>query len=185
MLQTDDPALHRLSFEDVLRMVEFGVLGPEERVELIDGVLVDMSPTGPEHSSIVSWLNRHLVIGCADSEVRIQDTLLVAGGFLQPDVIVVEPVPRGSLPSTAVLVVEVSVTSLRHDTAKALRYARAGVVEYWLVDVSARAVRVHQEPSPDGYRRVVVHDDRAVLSPPAGAPPVVVADMVGPPEPRA
>jgi Uma2 family endonuclease len=185
MLHTDDPALHRLSVEDVLRMYETGVLTPEERVELIDGVLVDVSPPGADHASIVSWLTRHFVIGCADSEVRIQDHLLVAGGFVLPDLMVVEPVPRGSLPSTATLVVEVAVTTQRHDTAKALRYARAGVDEYWLVDVVARTVRVHEEPSADGYRRVVVHDDRAVLSPPADAPPVAVGDMLGPAAPQA
>jgi Uma2 family endonuclease len=185
MLHTDDRGLHRLSVEDVFRMSETGVLGPEDRVELIDGVLFDVSPAGPEHAAIVSWLNRHLVIGCAGSEVRVRDTLLVAGGFVSPDVIVVEPVPRDRLPSTAVLAVEVSVTSLRRDTAKALRYARAGVGEYWLVDVAARTVTVHQEPTADGYRRVVLHDDRAVVSPPAGAPPVAVEDMLGPPGPRA
>lgn len=180
MLHTDDPALHRLSVEDVFRMHETGVLGREDRVELIDGVLFDVSPAGPEHAAIVSWLTRHLVIGCPDSEVRVQCTLLVAGGFLSPDVIVVEPVPRDRLPSTAALAVEVSVTSLSRDIAKASRYSVAGVGEYWLVDVASRAVRVHQEPSGDGYRRVVVHGDRAVLPPPAGAPPVAVADMLGP-----
>lgn len=164
-------------------MHETGVLGPEERVELIDGVLFDVSPAGPEHAAIVSWLTRHLVIGYPDSEVRVQDTLLVAGGFLSPDIIVVEPVPRDRLPCTAVLAVEVSVTSLRRETAKALRYARAGVGEYWIVDVAAREVRVHQEPSPQGYRRVAVHGDRALLSPPADAPAVDVKEMLGPPGP--
>jgi Uma2 family endonuclease len=185
MLHTGDPALHRLSVEDVFRMYETGVLGPEERVELIDGVLVDVSPPGPDHASAVSWLTRHFVMGCPDAEVRVQDALLVAGGFVLPDIMVVEPVPRGELPSTAVLVVEVSVTTVRHDAAKASRYARAGVGEYWLVDVAARVVRVHQEPSADGYRRVVVHDDRMVLSPPAGAPPVAVGELLGPPPSRA
>lgn len=162
-------------------MFDTGVLGEDERVELIDGVLVDVSPPGPEHSAIVSLLTRHFVIGCTGSEVRVQDMLLVAGGFVLPDLMVVEPLPRDRLPSTAALVVEVSITTLCHDTAKALRYARAGVAEYWLVDAAARAVSVHQEPSADGYRRIVAHDDRAVLSPPAGAPPIAVADMLGPP----
>lgn len=185
MLHIDDPALHRLSVEAVFRMFDTGVLGPEERVELIDGVLVDVSPPDPEHSAIVSWLTRHFVVGCTGSEVRVQDLLLVDGGFVLPDLMVVEQVPRDRLPSTAALVVEVSLTTLGHDSAKTLRYARAGVGEYWIVDVAARAVRVHEEPSTDGYRRVVVHDDRAVLSPPVGAPPVVVGDMLGPPGPWA
>ncbi len=56
MLGTEDPTLHRLSVEDVYRMVDAGILDEDERVELIDGVLVDVSPPGPEHSAIVSWL---------------------------------------------------------------------------------------------------------------------------------
>ena len=166
-------------------MFDTGVLGPEERVELIDGVLVDVSPPGPEHASTVSWLTRHFVVGCPGYEVRVQDLLLVPGGFVLPDLMVVEQLPRNRLPSTAVLVVEVSITTLRHDTAKASRYALAGVGEYWLIDVDRRAITVHQEPSANGYRRVVVHDDRAVLRPPVDAPPVAVEEMLGPPGPPA
>ena len=162
------------------------MLGPEERVELIDGVLVDVSRAGPDHAATVSWLTRQLrdrlrgLRGPRPGHAARRRRLRLA----RPRS-VVEPVPRERPPATAALVVEVSVTTLRHDTAKAPRYACAGVGEYWLVDVAARTVRVHQEPSADGYRRVIVHGDRAVLSPPAGAPPVTVEDMLGPPVPRA
>jgi Uma2 family endonuclease len=180
MPATEDPALHRLSVEDVYRMAEVGVLRKEDRVELIDGVLVDVSRPGPGHSAIVSWLNRHFVVGCPAWDVRVQDVLLVEGGFLSPDLAVVEPLPRDRHPATAALVVEVAVTTLRHDTAKAARYARAGVGEYWIVDVNRRCVVVHFGPGPDGYARTTVHGDEAVLPAPAGAPPVAVADLLGP-----
>ena len=180
MLPTEDPALHRLSVDDVYRMFDAGVLGEEDRVELIDGVLVDVNRPSPEHSTIVSWLTRHFVVGCPDWEVRIQDLLLVEGGFVLPDLMVVEQLGRDRHPTTAALVVEVSITTLRHDTAKARRYARAGVGEYWLVDVGRRAVVVHEHPGPDGYERVTVHHDEAVLPAPAGAPPVALAELLGP-----
>lgn len=179
MRVTEDPALHRLSVEDVNRMAEFGVLRKEDRVELIDGVLVDVSRPGPEHSAIVAWLTRHFVVGCPGWDVRLQDVLLVAGGFLSPDLVVAEPLPRDRHPATAALVVEVSVTTLRHDTAKAPRYARAEVGEYWIVDVERRCVVVHTEPGSDRYTRTTVHGEEAVLRAPAGAPPVAVADLLG------
>ncbi len=180
MLPTEDPALHRLSVEDVYRMVDAGVLREEDRVELIDGVLVDVSPPGPEHSGIVSWLTRHFVLGCPDCDVRVQDVLLVEGGFVLPDLMVVEQRARDRHPTTAALVVEVSITTLRHDTAKARRYARAGVGAYWLVDVVRRSVTVHEAPGADGYARMAVHGDDAVLPAPAGAPPVALRELLGP-----
>src|SRR4051794_17545230 len=170
MLGTEDPALHRLSVEDVYRMVDAGVLREEDRVELIDGVLVDVSPPGPEHSSIVSWLTRHFMLGCPGWDVRVQDLLLVDGGFVLPDLMVVEPLPRDRHPATAALVVEVAVTTLRHDMAKARRFARAGVGEYWFVDVARRCVVVHSGPGPDGYAATTTFTDAAVLPAPAGAP---------------
>lgn len=182
MLQLDDEvAVHRLSLEDVQRMYETGILHPEARVELLDGVLVDMTPPTPEHSSTVEWLARHFIVGCPDAAVRVQDTLLVAGGFVVPDLIVAEPFSRDRLPETALLVVEVAVTSLRHDTRKARRYARAGVGEYWLVDAAARVVRVHRESREDRYAQVAEFRDGASIPAPAGAPPVDVSELLGPP----
>lgn len=179
MLDTELP-LHRLSVEDVFRMAEVGIFAEGTRVELIDGVLVDMISPSPEHSGAVSWLTRHFVGGSTRQEVRVQDLLLVEGGFVLPDLMVIERLARDRHPSTALLVVEVSVSTLRHDTAKATRYARAAVDEYWLVDLPARVVRVHSEVRPDGYLHVDAHRDGAVLAAPGGAADVVVSQLLGP-----
>lgn len=170
---------HTLSMEDVLRMYDVGVLGPEERVELIDGVLVDVSPPRPEHSSCVTWLNRHFAAAVGDLEVRVQDALVVEGGFLLPDLFVVDPIPRDRLPSTAKLVVEVSITFLRHDHGKALRYARAGVDEYWIVEPERRAVTVHREPQGDRYRVSAEYVDGESVPTSVGVPPVSVTELLG------
>lgn len=179
MLATDAP-LRRLTLDDVQRMSEAGILGELERVELIDGVLYDVMAPSPKHSAIVSWLNRHLVLGCPDREVRIQDMLVIEGGFLMPDVMVLEPLDREDYATTAVVVVEVSVTMRRHDTAKAALYARAAVSEYWIVDTPERVVRVHREPRPDGYARVGEHRDGEHLPVAADAPSVPVSELLGP-----
>jgi Uma2 family endonuclease len=64
---------HRLSVDDVYRMVDAGVLQEDDRVELIDGVLVDMSPPGADHSAAVAWLNRQFAGAVGEREVRVQD----------------------------------------------------------------------------------------------------------------
>lgn len=102
---------HRLSFDDVLRMVEAGVLDEHDRLELVDGVLVEMVPIGAEHDGGVDWLTGHFASAGAAWRVRIQSTFLIPGGYLLPDLILVDPLPRTARPTTALLVVEVAQTS--------------------------------------------------------------------------
>jgi Uma2 family endonuclease len=179
MPSTDAP-VHRLSYEDVMRMVEAGVLRDEDRLELIDGVLVDVTPPSAAHSAIVAWLTRHFAGAVGEREVRIQDLLLVEGGFLMPDLMVVDPLPRDRHPATALLVVEVAATTQRHDRWKAGRCAGASVAEYWMVDTAARAVIGHRSPGPNGYEQLAVHGDGDRVETPVGAPPVDVSELLGP-----
>lgn len=174
-----ETAFHRLSVEDVRRMVEVGVLGEEDRVELIDGVLVDVSPPGPAHSATVAWLTRHLVGAVGQREVRVQDLLLVEGGFVMPDLMVIDALPRDRQPSTAELVVEVAVTTQRYDAVKSLRYAGAGVSEYWMVDVPARKVDVYRRPRPTGYGQVTHYQDGDQIAAGVAASPVDVSILLG------
>ena len=171
--------LHRLSVDDVYRMVDAGVLQEEDRVELIDGVLVDVSPPGTEHSGAVAWLTRHFVRASDEREVRVQDVLLIEGGFVLPDLMVIDPMPRDRHPSTAVLVVEVAVTTQRHDVWKAERYARAGVGEYWLVDLPAAAVSVHRKPGDKGYGEIARYGESDRITPLFDAPDVEVRALLG------
>jgi len=137
--------IHRLSVEDVYRMVEAGVLEENERVELVEGVLVDMVPISAEHDGALAWLNRYFArVDAQEWEVRIRSMLLIAGGFLLPDLSLVARMPRSTLPATAHLVIEVAQTSHARDREKASDYAAAGVPEYWIVDLPGRTVHVHR-----------------------------------------
>lgn len=178
-MPTPGTQLHRLTTVDVFRMADAGVFAEEDRVELIDGVLVDMNAPGPEHSSCVSWLTRHFAAAVGDLEVRVQDLLLVEGGFVLPDLFVVDPPARNRHPSSARLVVEVSMTTLRHDLDKARKYAGADVDEYWIVDPERRAVTVQREPQADRYRVSGGYLDGESVPTSVGAPPVSVTELLG------
>ena len=161
-------------------MVEAGILDEDARVELIDGVLVEMSPTGPQHGGAVEWLNEHLVRALHGTyRVRVQDTFLTpGGGFFVPDIFVIEPIPRDRLPDRALLVVEVARTSRAHDELKTATYAAAGVEEYWIVDVDRDEVLVHREPSGATYASVARFAPGDVIEPLLDVPPVDVAALL-------
>src|SRR5204862_5723944 len=145
------------------------------------GVLVEMSPTGSRHEEIVEWLTAHFVPAVGEAlRVRVQATLLTpSGGFFEPDVFVIERMPRGSgLPAKAVLVVEVSNTSLRHDHWKASTYAVAGIPDYWIVDVNRDEVLVHREPRDGVYTSVERFALGASIAPLIDVPPVDVSALL-------
>jgi len=173
--------VHRLTVDDVHRMVAAGVLDEDDRLELVDGVLVEMTPIGAEHDGALAWLNGRLAGAAAGRwEVRVQSTFLTPGGYLLPDLTVVEPHGRAAQPATAALVVEVAQTSQARDAEKAADYARAAVPDYWLVDLPARTVTVHREPAGDGYRAVEVLRDGATVRPLAeGLPALPVTELLG------
>ena len=173
--------VHRLSVDDVFRMVQAGVLDEDDRVELVEGVLVEMVPIGAEHDGAVAWLTRHFGSAASDAwEVRIQSTLLIAGGYLLPDLLLVEPLPRSAQPTSALVVVEVAQTSLVRDREKVRDYAAAGVPDYWIVDLSGRTVEVHRGPLSGVYEEITTYKDgQAVVPLAAGAPVVEVSDLLG------
>ncbi len=144
----------------------------DDRVELLEGVLVAMSPQDPRHADAVRWLSRTL--GRAlPPELDLQVQLPLAAGDTsepEPDLAVVPAGRyRDAHPDEPMLVIEVANTSQALDLgAKAALYARAGVPEYWVVDLPARAVVVHLDPAPAGYGHRTEHRG-GVLAPVAVA----------------
>jgi Uma2 family endonuclease len=172
--------VHRLTVEDVYRMVEAGVLDEHDRVELVQGVLLDMVPVGSEHDGALEWLTEHFVRAAAAWKVRGQSVLLVSSGYLLPDVMLIAPLPRSEQPTTAHLVIEIAQTSHARDLEKARDYAAADVTEYWIVDLPGRSVAVHRHPLAGAYQEVTTFADGAEIQPLlADAPAVDVTALLG------
>jgi Uma2 family endonuclease len=162
MGSTDQAQLsrHRLTVQAYYRMGEAGVLEPDARVELIDGEIIDMSPIGSVHASLVNRLTRMLISAVGDRAiVQIQGPLtLDEHTQLQPDLALLKPRSdyyRDAVPGAAdvLLVVEVADTSLEKDrSVKLPLFAAHGVPEAWLVDVPDRLVGIYREPEGALYR---------------------------------
>jgi len=151
---------HAFTAREYRAMAEAGVLGEDDRVELLGGEVVDMAPIGSRHLACVVALTHLLVEASggrwfvsAQNPVRLserdepQPDLSLLGRRPRPDA----AAPPG--PEDVLLVVEVSDTTLAYDrTVKLPLYARAGIPEAWVVDLAERKVEVHSGPAPGGYR---------------------------------
>jgi len=159
--------------EEYHRMAEAGILGEDERVELIEGEIVQMAPIGPRH------------IGCVINANRLFFTRLGARAVISPQNPVVilprsEPQPDLALlrpravsysrerPASddVLLAVEVADTTVRFDRlVKSRLYARAGIAEFWLCLAADAAVEVYRGPGADGYAGVTLHGRGQIVSP--------------------
>jgi Uma2 family endonuclease len=153
------PTRRRFDVDEYHAMVRAGILMEGDRVELIDGEIVEMHSIGSRHLSCVMRLTRLLVTTLAQhADVSIQGSLrLDRYSEPEPDVVVLRrrdddyaaALPE---PPDTLLVIEVADTSLAYDRdVKLPLYARARVPEVWIVDLDARAVEVHTQPDADGY----------------------------------
>ena len=182
---TTTEATFRWTRERYDRAVEAGVFGPDDRLELIEGQLLAMNPQGSRHAAIVDQAGDVLrgVFG-AGCRVRTQCPL-VAGDDSEPepDLAVVPGRARDYLdahPTSALLVVEVSDDSLRRDRIiKQRLYARHGIPEYWILALPDARLEVYRDPTPDGYRTVLIRRAGETIAPlarPAAA--VAVSDLL-------
>ena len=155
---------YRWTREAFEKLAEVGLIDPDARLELIDGeILQKMSPQSSRHATAVLLVAEALrsVFASPAYTVRVQLPLAL-GPYSEPepDVAVVEGTPRRyreAHPSTAVLVVEVADASLQFDrTRKAALYARAGIPEYWIVNLLDGVLEVHRQPEGDAYRERLV-----------------------------
>ncbi len=156
--------LKRVEYE---RLVATGAF-EHERVELLDGMVMQMPPHGPEHDGTIEIVSRLLSTALgARASVRVQSAFAATGdGEPEPDLAVV-PVGdyRDAHPSKAFLIIEVAVSSIAYDRDKASTYARAGVPEYWIIDVPRGVVEVHLAPSEGAYEQRTTHRRPETLRP--------------------
>jgi Uma2 family endonuclease len=156
---------HRFSVDDYHRMAESGILKEDDRVELIEGEIVEMTPVGSRHAAVVKRLNRSLASLPRDRYlVGVQDPVRVHPySEPQPDVTVLraraddyEATHPG--PEDVLLIIEVVDSSEAYDRGVKLRlYSRAGIPEVWLVVLSERTVEVFRRPGPSGYEESNAH----------------------------
>ena len=155
------------------RMGEVGILGERDRVELIEGELVAMSPNGSYHTGTVNRLTHSLVHAVGDraivsvqNPVRLDDL-----SEPQPDFALLRPRAdfyrdAHARPADVLFLIKVADTSLDYDRAvKRALYARHAIPEFWIVDLTSAEVEVCREPGADGYAAVVRVSRDGVLEP--------------------
>jgi Uma2 family endonuclease len=180
---------HRFTIEEYHRMGEAGIFDGDNRVELIEGDIVRMPPIGPVHASEVDRLTAMFTARLRDRAiVRVQNPLVLPAQTSEPlpDVILLRPRPDfyrsgHPEPGDALLVVEVMDSSARYDRrVKLPLYARAGVLEVWLVDLSAAKLEVYRDLSAREYseRRVLSRGESLAIQ---AFPDIVfsVTDLIG------
>lgn len=150
--------------EEYRRMGETGILSEDDRVELIEGEIVKMSPIGDHHAACVGWLNRtltlllqHVALVWMQNPVQLDDY-----SEPEPDILVLKPrddfywngKPR---PEDVLVLIEVSDSTLESDRQiKVPLYARAGVPEVWIVNLIDERVELFADPSGGAYQTVAV-----------------------------
>lgn len=154
------------------RLSELGLFHPEERLELIEGQIIQMAAKGTAHTSAtrrtLKVLRRLLK---NQAEVYSQDPVQLNDfSEPEPDIFVVVPDPQEYLDhhptaSEIYLIIEVADSSLQYDCeTKAIAYSRSGILDYWVLDVNERQLRVFREPTQQGYRqKTVLNADQTIF----------------------
>lgn len=172
------PPLRRISVAEYHKMGEAGIFSEDERIELIDGVIVEMSPIGSEHAACVNKLNRLFsnVLSSKDAIIGVQNPIILNNGTEpQPDITLLKPRddayasghPR---PEDILLILEVADTTVEEDrTVKLPRYASCGIPEIWLVNIPERKIEAYRIPVGErenaGYKVRVEYREGETLSP--------------------
>jgi len=179
----------RIEYE---RLAEAEILGPEDRIELLGGEMIVKEPQYSPHATairLVARALRRVFAGGWDVSIQLP-VALDEESEPEPDVSVVPGDPRDyrdAHPERPVLIVEVSLSRVAFDREhKGSLYARAGIADYWMVNIPDRRLEVYREPVPDGAapfgwrygRAVALGPDERVSPLAAPAAEIAVADLL-------
>ncbi len=148
---------HRFSVEEYYRMAETGVLKPDAHVELLNGEIIDMSPIGPFHGDVTTYLTEFFAAASRGRwRTRVQNPVrLDEQSEPQPDLVLAKPIAyrkRHPQAEEVFLLIEVSDTSVEADQeGKLPAYGRAGITEVWIVNLAELTIEVYREPHFTGY----------------------------------
>jgi len=166
MPTTSAPTTRRWTREEYHDLADAGFLIEDDRVELIDGEIIQTSPQNTPHAVAVRLVRRALQRVFPSDTYMVDEQLplaLAPDSEPEPDVAVVEGQPRDFLddhPSSAVLVVEVADASLQFDRGKKRAlYARHNLPQYWIVDLTNRQLEVYRDPSGSSYAEHTVYEE--------------------------
>ncbi len=165
---SDGFSIRKISVEDYEKMIDIGIFDEDDRVELLDGVIIEMSPKKIKHT-IVNYLIGEFFYENFRKQtiVRLQEPIILDDfSEPEPDAVLANPPLLEYLethPTAAdvLLVVEVSDTTLAKDRRKAFNYARAGIEQYLLFNLNTNEIKDYREPAADGYRFKQTHDKAA------------------------
>lgn len=154
--------VRRFTVEQYHRMGETGVIGPDERVELLDGEIVEMAPIGSEHAGCVARTTKRFNRTLGDDACVWPQNPVVLDDWSepQPDLMLLKPrrdeyASAHPRPEDVLLVIEVCDTTYERDRDEKLpRYAAAGIREAWLVNLPEARIEVYRRPTKAGYRSV-------------------------------
>ena len=158
---TAAPTPYRFSVKQYQQMIELDVFSDDDKVELLEGYLVTKMPRNPPHENAIQRINRTLSrIAPEEWRLRCQSSIACSDSQPEPDFAIVRGddntfALRHPAPAEVGLAIEVSDSSLTRDRIDKSRiYARAGIVEYWIVNVVDRQIEVHTLPVGEGYTNV-------------------------------
>ena len=149
--------------DDYYRMADAGIFAPGERVELIEGEIIEMSPRGARHVACVDRANALFAVAFAGRAIVSVQNNVQLNNYTepQPDILLLKPredfyASKKHSPEDVLLVIEVADTSLRHDRQiKLPLYAASGVPEVWIEDLQNDLLLVYREPAGKHYKNTL------------------------------
>ncbi len=162
---------HTFTADEFLRLAELNFFGEGERVELLEGEIYHMSPTGPSHGAAVARLHERLLLALVGRTILWNQSSVRLGiSMPEPDLALLVPkadyyASANPEPEDILLVIEVAQTSLAYDRAKLAIYARNGVQEVWIADLDGELLEVYREPGAGTYRTSFALNFNEPLSP--------------------
>jgi Uma2 family endonuclease len=163
--------VRRITVDEYHQMIEAEVIGADDRCELIEGWLLPKMPHKPSHDFVVSRINRLFTMAMGDDWViRIQSAFSLPDGEPEPDVVVCKGpdslyAMRHPAAKDTPILIEVSDSTLTRDRGIKLQsYARAGIPEYWIVNLVERQIEIYSQPDSNNSRygepRIVMPEEQ-------------------------
>lgn len=163
----------KISVEDYHKMIAAGILTEQDRVELINGEMIEMSPIGSKHSGTVNRLCTFFVKTLGDQAIVSGQNPVVLSDLSEPEPDIAILHPRDDFYSRShpqaedvYLIIEVADSSIDYDREIKIRYyAEAGIPEYWIVDLEQRHIEAYRFPEKDYYkiREIAALQDKVVF----------------------